>query len=585
MSSKRLHGRYAYIGPPGCGKTTKLTKMVKAIVEDLGISPSGERSPVVVASLTKTAAQEVAGRGLPIPKQAIGTLHAHCYAALDRPKLVTPKDLADFNEKHPAFALGSTARDAIDEERIVDPYTGNENPGDEMMSEYMMLRARRVDRDAYPDHLIDFVETWEEWKTSIERFDFTDLIESVLTHGIEHPMRPEVIVADETQDFSALEFDLVRMWGDQAGTLILAGDPYQSLYSWRGAHPEALTGAEIPEDRRFVLSQSYRVPESVQRLAMRVIEPLTENDASYKYAPRVGDDGDVVKGAVHPTGGTWRQPSEVVSLACDLAAEGKSVMIAGTCAHMMHPIVKQLRTRAVAFANPWRPHDGSWNPLNTAGTSMSSRLVSLFRPMTEPREGDEGIPGILEDDGRMWWSWKDVDRFTKIMTTTGIIKHGMKAKIPELAKNGNARLARFEMSEVFSSWFLDSIEHAFDTGKISSVLELVASRVSSRYRRSFDYVSSVMETRGVDSVIAPRVYVGTIHSFKGAEADEVILFPDLANKAAKAWLEGDGEAYDSILRAFYVGVTRARSRLWIARACGYAIPLDQMRSEIMETNE
>jgi hypothetical protein len=556
--------------------------MVRAIVEQLGASPSGDRSPVIVASLTKTAAQEVAGRGLPIPKEAIGTLHAHCYTALGRPKIVTPNDLADFNDKHPGYALGSAARDALDDERIVDPYTGNENPGDEMMSEYLIMRARRTPRDLWSDTLQDFAEVWEEWKTSIERYDFTDLIESVLTNEIEHPMRPQVVVADETQDFSELEFQLVRMWGDQAGALILAGDPYQSLYSWRGAHPEALTGAEIPDDRRFVLSQSYRVPELVQRLAMRVIEPLTASDDTYKYAPRVGDDGEVVKGSVYPTGGSWRQPSEIVALASDLAAEGRSVMIAGTCAHMMRPLVTQLRNRALAFANPWRPHDGSWNPLNTAGTSMSSRLVSLFRPMLEPRDEGEGIPGILETDGRVWWSWSDVDRFTKIMTTTGIVKHGMKAKIPELAKSGKARLARFEMTEVFNPHFLDEIEAAFDTDSISRVLEVIADRISSRFRRSFDYVSSVMETRGVESVTNPRIYVGTIHSFKGAEADEVILFPDLANKAAQAWIEGEGEAYDSILRAFYVGVTRARSRLWVARACGYSIPLDRMRTEIME---
>jgi superfamily I DNA/RNA helicase len=60
----------------------------------------------------------------------------------------------------------------------------------------------------------------------------------------------------------------------------------------------------------------------------------------------------------------------------------------------------------------------------------------------------------------------------------------------------------------------------------------------------------------------PRAIVGTIHSVKGGEADVVFLFPDLSRSAAKAY-DGQGSTRDSVIRLFYVGVTRAREAVYI----------------------
>ncbi len=578
--ANRLSGRYGYLGPPGCGKTTKLSRLTRALVEELGASTSGERSPVVLASLTKTAAAELAGRDLPIPSEAVGTLHAHCFRTLGRPKIVTDKVVGDFNERHPAWALGSAARGDVDEGAIFDPYSGASGAGDEAMGEYQMLRARMTPRDDWPDRVLDFADAWEEWKVSIDRFDFTDLVESVLTRELEHPLRPEVVIADESQDFSALEFALVRMWGDKAGTLIVAGDPYQSLYSWRGAKPDELLAGSIAHERRHVLTQSYRVPAAVQRLAMRVVAPLVERDPDYRYEPRRDESGDVVEGETLSVGGTWRQPEETVSTILDVLAESpdRTVMVAASCGHMLRPIVSVLRSRSVPFWNPWRPTDGSWNPLHTAGTRMSTRLEALARPMTDREDSDDALPGL--DASRLWWSWRDAAAIASMLSARGVVRHGKKSGLEDLAKkNGGERCARYELETVFETAFLDRLEAAYETGSVGSVYEVVADSVLSRFRKTFDYAATMIETRGAEAIARPRVYVGTIHSFKGAEADDVFLFPDLANKAAAAWIEKDGDAYESVLRTFYVGVTRARRRVWIARACGHAIPLSRMRVE------
>ena len=61
----------------------------------------------------------------------------------------------------------------------------------------------------------------------------------------------------------------------------------------------------------------------------------------------------------------------------------------------------------------------------------------------------------------------------------------------------------------------------------------------SRYKDSlaFQYAETIAERRGAEALTeTPHLTVGTIHSVKGAEADHVILFPDLSGAA---WKEMD----------------------------------------------
>ena len=66
------------VGPPGCGKTTWLTNQVGNAVE------AGKT--VLISSLTKAAAAEIGGRGMPIHWDSLGTLHSHCYHVLGQPE-------------------------------------------------------------------------------------------------------------------------------------------------------------------------------------------------------------------------------------------------------------------------------------------------------------------------------------------------------------------------------------------------------------------------------------------------------------------------------------------------------------------
>jgi ATP-dependent exoDNAse (exonuclease V) beta subunit len=70
------------------------------------------------------------------------------------------------------------------------------------------------------------------------------------------------------------------------------------------------------------------------------------------------------------------------------------------------------------------------------------------------------------------------------------------------------------------------------------------------------YPLKVVERYG-RSADTPLITVGTIHSVKGAEADVVIISPDLSQSGMQEYV-GRPDTRDGVMRLFYVALTRAR---------------------------
>src|SRR3972149_3917453 len=214
------------VGPPGCGKTTYLSRQVRLAWE------AGHE--VMVCSLTRTAAAEVAGRDLPLRQEAIGTLHSHAYRSLRSGKIAiadAPEHLTEWNDTYPEMTLSGGR--ILDEDNAA-PNHGQPTEADASYLDYNNQRARLAGRETWRQSTQAFANVWEHWKREQLLMDFTDLLETALRDAKMAPGDPGVIFADEAQDFSALEMALLQKWGAAAGRLVVVGDPWQSLYEWRG---------------------------------------------------------------------------------------------------------------------------------------------------------------------------------------------------------------------------------------------------------------------------------------------------------------------------------------------------------------
>jgi len=74
-----------------------------------------------------------------------------------------------------------------------------------------------------PGATINWVKKWEQWKSSNDYIDFTDMITITSTMKEPFPGRPLVGIYDEVQDFNRLELNLIRHWSQFQDHIILAG--------------------------------------------------------------------------------------------------------------------------------------------------------------------------------------------------------------------------------------------------------------------------------------------------------------------------------------------------------------------------
>jgi len=567
-------GRYVIIGPPGTGKTRRIAQSVARIVGEHagGMGASHGDVPCVVCSLTRTAAAEAAGRTAAVlPANGVGTLHSLAYRALRNPDM-TEGHLADWNTEHAHLHLTPGDMD--------DPYAGER--ADSAAMDYHRIRAANTPDRAKVllanNHKVrPFAVAWERWKSENGYLDFTDLIEVAERDVDACPGSPGVILADEAQDCSRLEFRLLAKWGEAAGALIIVGDPWQALYEWRGANPGEFTDESVPATSRDVLHQSWRVPRAVHAAAtawMRRMPGYTP----IEYLPRDAD------GTVDQRDFRYGVPdySGMLPEIRGHLDDGKTVMVMAACGYMIDPLVKTLRDRGVPFANPWRLKNGRWNPLRVGmagGVSMADRLLAFLTPLTGATKraiSDAGGDGTDFDFGanveevRKTWTLADVARFSEVFDAQANFQRGQKSQLDDDATETPAT----EASPVLlANYFTPETTEVLGRISTMSVRDAVAwyrTRLLKSKQGAAILPANIVTHRGPAGLLErPRLYVGTIHSFKGSEADIVYVFPDLSGAAWREWSAGPA-ARPPIYRMFYVAMTRAKERLVI---CSPSTPM------------
>lgn len=546
MTEYRLHG------PPGCGKTHALsTRWVPRAVDRFG------EDSVLVASLTKTAAVEIAAR-LPIPRDRVGTLHSHAFRALGSPQLATGKEhLERWNRSHAHWQIKPETRDAMDSRE--EGYANGETTGSEMLAEVGVMRHRMIDRSLWPAPVREFDRVWRAWKQEHDLVDFDDMIERAYHDVTAAPGAPDVLIVDEAQDCSKLELALVRKWAEHADHVVLAGDADQAIFDWRGADAQAFLGSDLPEENNYKLTQSYRVPRAVHA---RAREWISRASLRYvvEYMPRDAD-GLLVHSNVK--GGYGRGMLAEIERSLD---RGGDVMVIASCGYMLNSTMKQLREAGIAYHNPYRPTHGGWNPCGKRGGV--GRLAAFLAPCPHFTE----TPHL--------WTIRELERWVEIMDASALPR-GAKRVIADRAREQRRRpevgsLTRQALSELLGEGLFTRLGQLVMESR-DNPLRIVswfrANLMQSKVK-TMQFAFNIAERHGLKAVSQdPRVIIGSIHSVKGGEADHVHLLPDLSSQGYRGWMI-PGPKRDSIIRQFYVAMTRARESLVIHRGSGsYAVNL------------
>ena len=266
-------------GPPGTGKTTKLLKYVKTFLK-LG-TPIDK---IGYFAFTTKAANEAIDRMLDY------------HTAFQR------KDLKYFRTLHSlAFTtLGLKKSEVLQDEHYEDigrrlgiqmtVYSnGQETTGfvDSSSEYFNLINAARIkeisieeeyNTDMYSQdmnkQLLQIIsDELQNYKDSYKLVDFTDMIERFNVSKLCPNF--DVVFIDEAQDLSPIQWKMVEIIRKNSKYVILAGDDDQAIYGWAGANVKKFQQEISKKD--IILPQSYRVPQSVQNLADKILDLISPN--------------------------------------------------------------------------------------------------------------------------------------------------------------------------------------------------------------------------------------------------------------------------------------------------------------------
>ena len=477
--------------------TGKTTLLVDEIIPE-SVKKYGQ-DRVMVTSFTKTAAINITQK-VDLEEHMIGTLHSICYKALGSP-VMAAEFIKDWNNLYPNFSTTDT---------------------NGLFAQLQVLRAKLVPIEKWPKKIISLYSKWKDFKQGYNSLDFEDLIEQA-THNVPvAPGRPAVIIADEVQDFTVSQIRLLRSWGIIAKELILVGDEDQSIYFFSGTTPDSFLYPEIPQDRVRVLHQSYRIPKQVHKLASKISKKIAKRFPK-EYLPRP-EQGKVIRSQ-----GTFKQNEATIKKAIKY---NTSTMFLATCSYMLEPIRKNMVRMGVPFSNPYRLEQKLWNP-------MIGKKVRGFKSFIRAGHDDH------------YW---DLEQFIEWIVDVDFLTKDSKKLITQLATSVVTNLSGGESSRHF-------ISKIIPTEYINQALSRDVNWLKKHTKKKMDYYIKVYNKYGKKPFFSqPDIMIGTIHSFKGAEANVCFLYPDISTAAHKERLKSRDDL-DNHRRIFYVGVTRARQVL------------------------
>jgi hypothetical protein len=144
----------------------------------------------------------------------------------------------------------------------------------------------------------------------------------------------EVLLVDESQDLSTLQWNVVWSLAKHVRRFVVAGDDDQAIFSWAGASVETLINLRGVVR---VLDQSWRVPRSVQTVADDVISRVSSR------RPKIW--------ASRPVEGTV----SVISSILDADWTGESVLVLARNQYLLRPVMEELESSGVLYEHHGHP--------------------------------------------------------------------------------------------------------------------------------------------------------------------------------------------------------------------------------------
>ncbi|NJD91514.1 MAG: ATP-dependent DNA helicase PcrA [Geobacter sp.] len=579
----------------GSGKTRVIVHRIAWLINHHGVRPW----QILAVTFTNKAAGEMRERvdkllgGIETPQ--IATFHATCVRILRREigRLGFGSNFVIYDDKESERLL----KDVIIEQNIDEkkyPAKAFAAAIDECKNAGS-LPEDLATGDQMAERLVRVYSAYQERLKKCNALDFGDLLLFTVRIFEEFPEVLEQyrekwqwLLVDEYQDTNPIQYRLVRLLAGERRNLCVVGDDDQSIYRWRGADIRNILDFErdFPGVTVVKLEQNYRSTSNILKAAGAVVARnrgrkaktlWTENPAGEKIFYRRLEDERAEARFVCREIAAWRRNGGRLS---DVAvfyrtnAQSRSVEDAlvadGTAYHMVGGMrfyermeIKDILAYLKVIDNPADeisikriinvpPRGIGHATVDRIGELAAARKISFHEALLEA-----GSSGILGSGPR-----------GKVAAFTGLLEEIRESA----ARLSLAELAEKVMSDTGYLAKLKDERTAEAADRVANLEELLVAmeeftsddqeEVLSRFLEQVALVSDLEKnTEGRESAT-----LMTLHAAKGLEFPLVFiigmeekLFPHVRS------LE-DPEQMEEERRLCYVGMTRARERLFITNA-------------------
>lgn len=281
--AETLEGPVLILAGAGSGKTRALTYRVANLM-DHGV-PAWS---ILALTFTNKAAREMKERitqlvGEKAESVWISTFHSTCARILRRDieKLGYTRSFTIYDDDDQGTVIKEILKRLNIDEKFLPPREVKAKISDaknKLMGPDEWFA--KTERDFRNQTLHDVFVAYEQRLKSANALDFDDLLLKTLELLADHPPvlesyrdRFHYVMVDEYQDTNYAQYMLVKLLTDKSRNLCVVGDDDQSIYGWRGADIRNILDFEkdYPDAKVIKLEQNYRSTANILDAANQVI--------------------------------------------------------------------------------------------------------------------------------------------------------------------------------------------------------------------------------------------------------------------------------------------------------------------------
>ncbi|MGC8766799.1 MAG: UvrD-helicase domain-containing protein [Brevinematia bacterium] len=525
-------------GPPGAGKTTAL---INYVLNLLGKNFYSIYEELLCVSFTNAAVSALLNkfleRKVKLNAKQVRTLHSLCYEALCKfhnrslySDLVSELDVANyFQKKGYDFSL------ADDYEEGYSVKLGNKI--------FRFIERVRHTWDVEKDFSLHFRDFYKKEKESFnfnlsfdfilkeyqeyiqflkEKIDYTKLLIEVLKNQMCLSIfEGTVLLIDEAQDFTMLEWAVLRELMKNYEIIVIAGDDDQAIYNFAGADSRIFL--DLEGDEEVVLDTSYRLTSIVCERAKKLISRNKKRKIKeFKAIKTSGNIREISGGFVY----------DVIKQAIE---REKEVFLLCRNQVFVREHARRLYSLNIPFAYLDREVVPQW-------VLTMKTLINIRQVKEVDRKDVENLLTVLKQRLKQIVPIED-----KILTASQVEDKVFNEVFKVLTKQKSFNECEREESK--------KILEAINTRSIDDLFQ----EFKYKHQTIYSFWKGVLHN--LEAWLKPRVYLGTIHKAKGLESD--VVFVDLrVTKEVFLNMNTSQDSLESERRVFYVALTRAREEVY-----------------------